>query len=503
MHRALQRLCGYSALRHFTSFTSLVTQFIPKIPVNTCSLNSVLGKEMRVWPYLPLLLLQLHRCQGDDHFARGNELYGMGRLEEAAAAYSSHLQHQPNDAGCLVNLASVYVDAGNLVLAKATYQQALKVEAHPAAQFNLALLLQDERKHEQAAELYTAVLVSEPHSFDATANLAACLHSMNRFDLAIDVYNRAIELALPLGDVTVLSTLYEHLGRALMQLPGDQDNLQKQIVQAFTTALAYDASNEVARHMLASQLLKGGEEDPPEAFVRHLFDDYADSFETSLAALAYSAPKLIAQRLEKAAFGRWGAVLDLGCGSGLMGELLRNSTSVLLGVDLSPKMLFIAEDKHIYDGLFEGDIVVFVEEAAALRRGEGNTTPIRRKLSGGAVLEVEQLGTLGLDWTAIDEPLLVVAADVLVYVGSLTPLLSAIALLLRRGDAIAFTVEALLSDEGEGWLLQRSGRFAHGEAYLRTVAGRAGLEVLALDRVEPRQERGRAIDGLLAVLALQ
>src|SRR4029077_10060116 len=126
-----------------------------------------------------------------------------------------------------------------------------------------------------------------------------------------------------------------------------------------------------------------------------LFDDYADRFDTHLVGiLRYRAPHAILAALQDVCADRpprFAHALDLGCGTGLMGEAIRPFAERLDGVDLSPLMLAKARAKLVYDRLAEAEIVAFV-------RG----SPDR----------------------AFD---LVLAADVLVYVADLAPVFSEVA----------------------------------------------------------------------------
>ena len=102
----------------------------------------------------------------------------------------------------------------------------------------------------------------------------------------------------------------------------------------------------------------------PQAYVARLFDDYAPRFDKHLIKnLGYRAPALIADALSAIAPGRrFASALDLGCGTGLMGEALRERVDHLTGVDLSAAMIAKARERGIYDRLAVGDA------AAMLRR---------------------------------------------------------------------------------------------------------------------------------------
>ena len=88
---------------------------------------------------------------------------------------------------------------------------------------------------------------------------------------------------------------------------------------------------------------------------------------------------------------------------------------------------------------------------------------------------------------------LVVSADTLVYFGDLDPVLAAAVTALRPGGWLAFTVEQ--GPAADGFQLARSGRYQHGEQYLRQGVHRAGLHLTLLDAVTLRLEAGRDVVG--------
>jgi predicted TPR repeat methyltransferase len=216
---------------------------------------------------------------------------------------------------------------------------------------------------------------------------------------------------------------------------------------------------------------------PPEAaitegYVRALFDEYAPSFDRHLVKkLAYRGPELLAEALERAALRRFrafafGAVLDLGCGTGLMGQALEGRFQRIEGVDLSPRMLAQAAKSKRYERLHEADLLAFLHS-----RAEGEAD-------------------------------LVVAADVFVYMAALDGVFREAHRVLERGGFLAFTVQAP-ADDGDpcdGFALGEDARYAHGDTYLRRIAAETGFTLVLLESVSTRQDRGKPVPGFLVVL---
>jgi predicted TPR repeat methyltransferase len=200
----------------------------------------------------------------------------------------------------------------------------------------------------------------------------------------------------------------------------------------------------------------------PPAYVARLFDDYAPRFDRHLREdLQYRGPELIIEALDAVATGRrFALTLDLGCGSGLAGRVLRSRVDRLVGVDLSAAMIAQARAAEVYDELAVGDLGEFL----------GSRAP------GGADL--------------------IVSADTLVYLGDLRPVVAAVATALGRGGLFAFTVEA-----GEAaFSLSESLRFRHSDAHIREAAAEAELTIARLAPVATRREGGQDAAGRVVVL---
>ena len=199
----------------------------------------------------------------------------------------------------------------------------------------------------------------------------------------------------------------------------------------------------------------------PEAYVRTLFDQYADRFEESLLGrLQYRAPQALRSLWDRLGGGAAPRVLDLGCGTGLSGETFRAVAGWLVGVDLSPGMLAVARTKGIYDELAEGEALAW-------------------------------LGARGATWD------LIVAADMVVYVGDLAPLLAMCAKRLAPGGRLLFSAQRT---EAADWLLGADARYAHAPAYLQRTAAACGLEVEVVEATAYRTEGGEPVPGQLVAL---
>ncbi|MEM9580649.1 MAG: class I SAM-dependent methyltransferase [Pseudomonadota bacterium] len=93
----------------------------------------------------------------------------------------------------------------------------------------------------------------------------------------------------------------------------------------------------------------------PEANLK-LYADWAKSYDQSFAQETdYQSPTVVARAY--AALGFAGPVLDLGAGTGLVGEeLCKLGPFEIDATDLSAEMLAVAEAKQVYRRLFQGDL---------------------------------------------------------------------------------------------------------------------------------------------------
>jgi predicted TPR repeat methyltransferase len=203
-------------------------------------------------------------------------------------------------------------------------------------------------------------------------------------------------------------------------------------------------------------------------YVRTLFDQYAPKFEASLTGnLGYRGPALLFKAVlsvraaaRKPAFFR--RAIDLGCGTGLTARAFAGQTDEIIGIDISPKMIELASATGLYAALEVAEIV------------DG----LRSKPDASADL--------------------VLAADVMVYVHDMMPVLREAVRVLKPGGLLAFTAE---THSGDGVALGEGLRYAHGEAYVRAVVQGAGFGLRHLEAESARNERHAPAPGLVVVAA--
>lgn len=94
--------------------------------------------------------------------------------------------------------------------------------------------------------------------------------------------------------------------------------------------------------------------------VRRYYDEQAPTYDSTLASWGYGAPAEAAALLMRCLSddGVPATVLDAGCGTGLAGQALRDAgfDGELLGIDLSPDSVALADAREIYDEVAVGDL---------------------------------------------------------------------------------------------------------------------------------------------------
>jgi predicted TPR repeat methyltransferase len=385
-------------------------------------------------------------------------LWGAGELEqtgiesERLAQAEQALALDPRDAAACLQLGDALMDLHEYDRALAAYRHALTLRRpFPEAHNNLAgALLRLGDPHAAIAECRQA-LVERPGYVLALNTLGAALGKVGLLEEAIAVLRQAISLS------HAYANAHHNLGNVL-----DQAGRSEEAKRAYHWALTFNPTLEEARYNLAALGDMAPPPSTPYAYLLRLFDSYAPSFDQHLVdALDYVVPEklneaVLAARPQAAALD----VIDLGCGTGLVGQHFRRVAGRLTGIDISARMMQWAQRRNIYDQLVLGDYVHY----------------------------------LGARQDPCD---LVLAADVFIYAGDLVAVFEAVARLLRKGGLFAFSLEVVPHAD---YVLQPNRRYAHSLGYIQRLARQNNFHEVAVNPVKLRRQGEEHAAGLIVVL---
>jgi predicted TPR repeat methyltransferase len=342
-----------------------------------------------------------------------------------------------------------------------------------------------------------------PANQESTLQLASLLITAGQIDEAITVLGRAAhhskesKLPLQLASLYLLNNqpqfALETLRPWIDELPNDP--LTRQLVyRSIVDAQQFDAAILYLERWLAlvpeddlTRYLRGFVQDTPtphrapEAYVLNTYQTAAAFYDSFLKLQMYRGPELFSQLLSDCFRGTENStqkedndastriqqdeahnrtegegsnqevtgvqsktrrVLDLGCGTGILGSTLRPFADELQGVDLSPAMLAIAERTGNYNQLHCADLMNFLQ----------STHP--------------------------DQPHshfdLIVAAESFIYFGDLSKLIPLCFDNLKQEGWLVFSLqEGPLTEDG--YYLLPSGNFMHSPQYVIEQLGEAGV----------------------------
>lgn len=415
----------------------------------------------------------------------------LGRLDEAIALIRRAIIIKPEAALYHSNLAEAHRGQGNSREAEAAARHAVALDARlPEAWLNLGLSLHLQKRYAEAIETFQTAVQLRPDYLDAQLGIGDALMLGGQHAQSLDHYrtllNRYPDNAAILSRVGIALRRAQRTDEAIAHyldciarqphIAEHHNNLAQAYILighkeeakvSLRRYLALAPGDRGAQHQLNALEGKTTERAPAE-YVRDLFDNYADTFESHLVEkLDYHMPQLISDTLRHSIGDRQGlVVLDLGCGTGLMGEMMRDISGRLVGVDISPKMVAKTLEKGFYQEAHAEDLLSY------MRRNPAGSYDV------------------------------VVAADVFVYLGDLQTIFYESRRLLRRGGFYAFTVEATGPDDQSDFVLDSTGRYRHGARYLRHLAEETGFTEANFSPVVIRTQHEQPVHGYLCVYSL-
>ncbi|HEX4125192.1 MAG TPA: tetratricopeptide repeat protein [Tepidisphaeraceae bacterium] len=379
-----------------------------------------------------------------------------GQIEQAIAAAQSALSANPDYAAAHHQLGLALVARGDIDAARESLEKAIELRPPgPGATVSvmaLALLEGQSGNLARAETLFRRLTRESPANAGAWRGLGQVLTRQGKHAAALSAMAEAVRAARTPAAPGGTAARDESLAAAAARV---------------TDRLTQSAEAAELHFALATEAKLIAPDRVPAAVVTELFDRYAPRFDEHLRdKLAYRVPEYVAEAVarHKPADAGGGAggldILDIGCGTGLCGALLRPIAKSLTGVDLSPAMIEQAKKRSVYDHLHVGDLLA-------------------------------TLASADCQYDAI------VAADVLIYHGDLAPIFESALAALRPGGLFVFSIE---SSQADRYHLQSNRRYGHNRAYIDHLTTIYGWEPIAIQDIAIREEKRQPVAGFLAVL---
>ena len=363
----------------------------------------------------------------------------MNKLEEAETALRRLLSQMPEHVEGWVNRGVVALKQKQEQTAIDSFTQALILDnEHRDARNNMAATLIHFDRYEAALQYYIGLLRDEPHNVEYVYNSGVAQMGLGQIQSAQQLFQQVL-------------TLDQHHFGALSNLAAIEMRLgdRQAACGLLERALEIQPQDPASRFMLQALRGEGKKQNACPEYVQDLFNHYAVYYDSHMErVLEYGVPKRLWELFHQGEVQSYPRALDLGCGTGLSGMILRPVSQHVTGVDLASKMLAIARGKGIYDELIEAELLSFVQQ------------------------NMEQYDR-------------VVAADVLPYLSDLSPLFQAMHPRLNPNGVFWFTTE--ISSDAP-WMLQGSMRFCHHADYIQDLCQRHQYTVIHQETLVARKQ---------------
>lgn len=362
------------------------------------------------------IILNFNPKYTEAHHRKAQLSYQIGDLLTAIYHYQKCLELQPHSIEALYNLGSIFLKLGKPQEAAKYFLRSISLSPDSETFYNLGVSYMQQDQHKEAIMYFEQTLNFQPNHIGALTNVSSIYLKLGEYSNAAKYFREILRL---------------------------QPN-----------------NNEAYFILSALGEINSPFEKAPNLYIQNLFDNYAFHYEEHLALLDYKIPELILKTINEIteAGSNWN-VLDLGCGTGLVGEKIRPFAKNLIGIDLSEKMLSLAKQKNLYDELSLDDINESIKKYSNLD--------------------------------------LVIAADTLVYIGNLSKIFEQLYTAVKVGGMVIFTIEKTSKYPYE---LQKTARFAHSKKYIKELVKKYNFDILLQQNAFLRKHNGKNLEGYFYVL---
>jgi len=425
----------------------------------------------------------------DPHLQRlqtARDQIAQGDLENAAHLLNQARQQVPADPRVPLLQAALAEKSSNL-------QDAFKWLRHSVAMapewwpglLELALLLARQNQWQEAVEVVEKALALAPQELQVLSEAINITHRAGHLQRAVQHARRGLELAPGHGalrrllarDLTQMAQYAEALqvwGALIDENPQDTEALvgrvqtlvsagcPQQAIQDTIALLALAPGNTVYAYY--NTVAHGNTPPhPPLPLVQALFDGMAEQYNQHVGSgPRYQLCRQVADHILANYPDKQLHVLDLGCGTGLLGRLLGRLEGALVGVDISRGMIDQALRHKVYQRFHHSHLLEVLEETSA------------------SLFQV------------------ITALDVFGYVGDLQQALPNALRILVPGGQLVFSCEAA-SEDGRDLVLLPSGRYAHKRSHVQALCGAAGFDPIEVQETVLRHENHAPVHGFVVV----
>lgn len=420
------------------------------------------------------------------HLHTAREQIAKGDLKAAAQTLNKATKNAPQDPRVFLLGALIAEQSSNIAGAFELLRRAVAMAPDWApGMLELALLHARQNQFAEAVELAEKVALLQPANTVALAGVIDIAHRAGHLEMAINHLRRG--LALVPNDPTLRALLARDLGSLgrhaesielwsglTRDLPTDPQ-VQLGYVQACIAGgqpalaianadglLATAPDNAVYAYYTDLAHGKTPPHQPP-VISQNLFDGMAEVYDQHMVrGLHYQLPKLIAEKIIALHPDKKLNVLDLGCGTGLLGVCLGAIDGFLIGVEVSRKMIEQAARHGVYARFHTVDLLDALQE-----------TP-------DAIYQV------------------ITALDTFAYVGDLTQAIPNAHRILTPGGHLMFSCE-IAGEDGPDLVLQASNCYAHKRSHVEALCKSAGFASMEVQDTVLRLENNAPINGFLVI----
>jgi len=362
-----------------------------------------------IYSYLYAIKIKPNYAQAFNNL--GILLKKLGEFNLAIISYVKAINLKSDYIEAYNNIGLIYIETNEIQKSKFFFDKAFKIDANnETSNFNLGIVYSKQKKLCKAEFHFKKAIKINPKYVEAYYNLGILYHNQEKIELAKRCYEKTLKL---------------------------------------------DPSFCEAHHIL-NALSGKTTKSAPKKYVEKLFDNYAANFEKSLVInLKYNTHKIIKEIIIDDNIINLGSVLDLGCGTGLVGFELEPFSKNIDGVDLSKFMLEEAYNKKIYNNLFHNDIESF-------------------------------LTTNDIEYDYF------IAADVFVYIGNLSKIFKLIKERNKRNGKLIFSTE---HTNRKGYFINKKGRYCHSIDYIKSLCKKFGYELLIFRKAPLRKDDAKEVVG--------